>query len=268
MTHIAGRLGGVYTGAAQLIEDCQDAWNEFGYTGSTASAYADGKVGANCARATTDTVGATSILQSETLSNLDLSTYSAACWWARTSLTTAAGDLALLLSESAKVATPAETLLMPILSANAWHHCFGVFSGTAASRNLLISVGLYQVVDLANGTFDIDDVEALKEITGMKSWTLDYTVGVVDTTDFASAGVRDLLPAVSQWSGSFEGYKDGVPLSIGTEYYLTLGESNTDYQGWLGKAVITGAHPNVAFDGSVTYSYDFEGTAALEVPSA
>jgi hypothetical protein len=129
-------------------------------------------------------------------------------------------------------------------------------------------VGLYQVADLADGTFDIDDVEAVAEITGIKSWTLDYTTSIVDVTDFASAGVRDILPAVSQWAGSFEGYKDDVPLTIGSEYYLVLGESNTDYQGWTGKAVITGAHPVTAFDGAVSYSYDFEGTDALAVPAA
>ena len=104
--------------------------------------------------------------------------------------------------------------------------------------------------------------------TGIKSWTLDYTVGIVDTTDFASAGVRDILPAVSQWSGSFEGYKDGVPLSIGSTVTLVFGESTTAGNNWIGKAVITGAHPVTAFDGAVNYSYDYEGTAGLESPSA
>jgi len=176
--------------------------------------------------------------------------------------------LQLLLGETANCASPTETLNIPALTAATWKQCFGIFTGATATRDALISVGLKSAVDLANANFDVDDVEAVAEVTGIKSWTLDATVGVVETTDFASAGVRDVLPAVSQWAGSFEGYKDGVPLSIGTEYYLVMGESNTDYQGWLGKAVITGAHPNVAFDGSVTYSYDYEGTAALETPSA
>jgi hypothetical protein len=266
MAHIAGRIGGVYTGTALLIEDCEDAWAESAYAGSATST-TTGKVGTNCVRATTTSVGATSMLMSEAITK-DASAYHAAMWWARTSTTPTAGQLALRLSEEALCANPAEALNIPALTANVWQRCFGVFAGTTASRNALISVGLYQVADLADGTFDIDDVEALAEVTGIKSWTLDYTTSMVDTTDFASSGVRDILPAVSQWAGSFEGYKDGVPLSIGSEYYLTLGESNTDGQGWLGKAIITGAHPNVAFDGSVTYSYDFEGTDALGTPTA
>ena len=266
MAHIAGRNGGVYTGTASLIDACETTWNEQVVSGVALST-TTGKVGTNCARATTTTVGATTVLMSEAITK-DLSAYHAATWWMRTSLTTASGDLALLLSETANCASPVETLLIPVLTANTWQRCFGVFAGTTASRDTLISVGIYQVTNLDNGTFDVDDVEALAEITGMKSWTLDYTVGVVDTTDFASAGVRDVLPAVSQWAGSFEGYKDGVPLAIGSEYYLVLGESNTDYQGWTGKAVVTGAHPVTSFDGTVNYSYDFEGTDALAVPVA
>lgn len=266
MSHIAGKNGGVYTGTALLIEDCEDTWNEQVVSGVALST-TTGKVGTNCARATTTSVGATTVLMSEAITK-DASAYHAAFWWARTSLTTAAGDLALLLSEAQNCATPAETLLIPALTANTWKQCFGVFAGTTASRDTLISVGLYQVTDLADGTFDVDDVEVVAEVTGIKSWTVDYTIGVVDTTDFADSGVRSILPTVSQWSGSFEGYKDGVPLSIGTEYYLVLGESNTDYQGWVGKAVITSANPVNNFDGTVNYSYSFEGTAGLEVPSA
>lgn len=265
MTHISGILGGVYTGTALLIDDCEDTWAEQVVVGVTLSVQT-GKVGTYCARAATVDVGAT-ILMSEAITK-DASAYHAAFWWARSSITTAAADLQLLLSEAANCATPAETLNIPALTAATWKQCFGIFTGATSTRNALISVGLKSAVDLANGNFDVDDVEAVAEVTGISSWSLDATVSVLDTTDFADTGTRAILPGVSQWAGSFEGLKDGVPLSIGTEYYLVLGESNTAYQGWLGKAVIMGAHPNVAFDGSVTYSYDFEGTASLESPSA
>jgi predicted secreted protein len=107
-------------------------------------------------------------------------------------------------------------------------------------------------------------------VTGIKSWTLDYTVSIVDVTDFASAGVRDILPAVSQWSGSFEGYKDGTAqvLSVSAAVTLTLKETQTGTQVWTGSAYITGVHANTAFDGTVNYAYDYEGTGALTVPTA
>ncbi len=107
------------------------------------------------------------------------------------------------------------------------------------------------------------------EITGVKSWTLDYTVGVVDTTDFSASGTRSVLPSVSQWSGSFEGYKDQTARTLGvtTAVQLTLSETQTGGELWTGSAFITGVHPSVSYDGTVNYAYDFEGTAALTVPT-
>ena len=106
-------------------------------------------------------------------------------------------------------------------------------------------------------------------ITGIKSWTIDYTVGVVDTTDFTASGVRSILPSVSQWSGSFEGYKDGTArvLGVTTAVTLTLKETQTAGEVWSGSAFITGIHPSVAYDGTVNYAYDFEGTSTLTVPT-
>ena len=108
------------------------------------------------------------------------------------------------------------------------------------------------------------------EVTGIKSWTLDYTVSVVDTTDFADAGVRSIVPSVSQWSGSFEGYKDGTAIALGTTNLvaLQLQETQTTAEKWTGNAFITGVHPSVSYDGTVNYAYDFEGTGALVAPTA
>jgi len=263
MAHTSGKNGGVYTGSLE-IEDCEDAWNEHTEAG-VAHSTTTGKVGTNAARETTTTVGI-AVLATEVITK-DLTAYDAVVWWARTSLTTSAGDLQLLLDDTVECGTPLETLNYPALTANTWKQCFAVLSDPSSDGSL-ISVGVKSAVDLADGTFDIDDVRAVAEADGIKSWTLDYTTSTLDTTDFADSGVRSLLPGISQWSGSFEGYKDGVPLSIGSEVYLLFGESNTAYQGWMGKAVITGAHPNVSYDGLVTYSYDFDGTGALEAPSA
>lgn len=113
------------------------------------------------------------------------------------------------------------------------------------------------------------EVDTGSSVTGIKSWTLDYVIAIADTTDFADAGVRTILSTVSQWSGSFEGYKDGTAQVIGTaSVSLTLKETQTATQKWTGTAYITGIHPSVASDGTVNYAYDFEGTGALTVPTA
>ena len=106
------------------------------------------------------------------------------------------------------------------------------------------------------------------DIGGIKSWTIDYTVDMLDTTDFADGNAtnaaRTFKPGLSQWSGSFEGYKDGAPQALGTSstaVTLKLEEDSTYF--WTGSAYITGIHENTAVDGIITISYDFQGTGEL-----
>ncbi len=263
MAHVAGKTGHVY-GNALLIEDCEDVL--VAGTGASSISVVTGKVGTYCVRDTTTTLGASALMMTETIAK-DLTAYDGIYFWFRSSVTTAAGDIALLLDDTAACATPIEVLSLPALTATGWKQCF-VRLATPASDGSLISVGLRQVTDLDDGTFDIDDVEALAELDGMKSWTLDYTADTLESTDFGSSGVKEYIIGGSGWSGSFEGFKDGVPLSIGSEVYLTLGESSTASQNWIGKVIITGTHPNTSADGIVTYGYDYQGTGALEIPSA
>ena len=112
-------------------------------------------------------------------------------------------------------------------------------------------------------------VDAASQVTGIKSWTLDYTADPLETTDFADAGVKSYVVGGTGWSGSFEGYKDGAPLAIaGASVTLKLYESQTANQFWQGSAFIVGIHSSAAIDGVVTYSYDFQGTGALTVAAA
>ncbi len=104
--------------------------------------------------------------------------------------------------------------------------------------------------------------------TGIKSWTLDYTKDVYEGTGFDSAGAKVYTAGLSGWSGSFEGFKDGAPIAIGTAVALELEESSTAGQEWTGSAIITNVSVNTAIDGLVTYSYQFQGTGVLTVATA
>lgn len=106
------------------------------------------------------------------------------------------------------------------------------------------------------------------EVGDCKSWSLDYTVDALETTDFEDDGVRSYVPGCSGWSGSFDQVKDGVPEGIGTLIKLQLKESDTADQLWEGDAIITGVHPSTSFDGIVTYTYDFQGSGALTPAAA
>ena len=109
-------------------------------------------------------------------------------------------------------------------------------------------------------------------MAGVKSWSLDYTVDMLDTTDFADGQTtpypRTFLPGLSTWSGTFETVKCSAPLALFTQVGIELTETTTAGQLWIGNIVLTGIHPTVAADGLVMYSYDFQGTNKLEVASA
>ena len=113
-------------------------------------------------------------------------------------------------------------------------------------------------------------VDSPAEVTGVKSWNLEYSVDVLDTTDFEDAGVSSFIPGKTQWSGSFEGFKDGTPEAITTGASITikLYETQEASEFWTGQAFITAIRPTVDHDGIVSYSYDFQGTGALTVAAA
>ena len=104
-------------------------------------------------------------------------------------------------------------------------------------------------------------------VDGIKSWTVDYVSDALETTDFADSGLKTYIAGISGWSGSFEGFKDGAPTSIGSEIALILSASTAATQDYTGQAILTGSHETVSVDGVVSISYDFQGTSTLNVPT-
>ena len=108
-------------------------------------------------------------------------------------------------------------------------------------------------------------VDTGSAVAGIKSWTIDYNSDALETTDFADAGVKSYIIGGSGWSGTFEGYKDGVPQTLaGAAVTLSLYEDNTYL--WTGSAYITGISATTSADGIVSYSYTFQGTGSLTTP--
>jgi hypothetical protein len=268
MAKIHGKGGDVYASAV-VVEDCEDAWAEGGAdAGSTASTTA-GKVGTNAARATTVSVGASAILMNEAIGSTDYSAYTAAVLWARSSVASiAAGDLQLRVDDTAQTASPLESLdLGAMTTADTWYRHLKKFT-TPANLTAVISVGLGQVNDLADGTFDVDDVRFVKQIAGINAWSISYAGDVAETTDFAASGVRSYIAGPTGWSGSFSGYKDGAPLGIDTEVVMAFQEGTGTGQSYIGNVIITNLTDDVSSDGAITYSYTFNGTGDLQVPTA
>jgi len=103
-------------------------------------------------------------------------------------------------------------------------------------------------------------------VAGIKSWTIDYNSDALETTDFGDSGVKSYIIGGSGWAGTFEGYKDGAPQGLaGASVTLSLYEDVTYL--WTGAAFITGISASTAHDGIDAYSYTFQGTGALTVPT-
>lgn len=267
MARLVGKNGNVYVGVT-TIDDCDDAWNEQVDADVTASLdNSDYKVGTGSAKfACADGLANGDIIASEAIS-ADLSACSAVMFFIKSSVNiTTAGNLQLLLDEHAMCASPL-ALDIPALTANTWKFCR--VEAALTDYSAAISVGLKLNAN-DPGAFNlwIDSIQAAKAVAGMKSWKLDMTVDIVDTTGFDSGGYRTFASVLKSWSGSFEGFKDGAPLTIGSVVGLELRESATATQQYRGTAIITGSHPSVAVDGMNLIAYDFTGVGAIEIATA
>jgi len=265
MARLAGKTGNVYV-ASMLIEDCEDAWNEQVIGDVTPSAdTGDYKVGSASAKFVVADGFGTGIIGSEVVSK-DLSDYETIMAWVKSSANLDADDWAIMLDDSANLASPLVDASIPALTADVW--TFIKISADLSGCSAIISVGLYQNVDKGAMSFWIDQLAAAKKIAGIRSWSLDLHYDALDSTGFDSSGVKEFLPALSGWSGRFSGLKDGAPLTIGSVVGLELQESATATQQFRGVAIITDLTPEISHDALVGYSYTFQGVHALEIATA
>lgn len=270
MAHLAGKTGNVYV-APQLLEDCEDAWDvDGGATATSAAVDTDAKVGTYSVKIVVP-VGSLNgdILAHEVITLVDIATaaYTHLMYWAKSSVgITTAGDIQIGVSETEHLGGSPVYTNVPVLTANTWKYCFTTI--TTTGLDAVISVGAKLTAN-DPGAFNLylDDIRAAKTIAGINTWSLDYTSDALETTDFGATGTKEYIVGGSGWSGSFAGYKEGTPLSIGEIYGVELAESATITEMWLGNIIITGVHPSVGFDGTVNYSYDFTGTGVLTCAS-
>jgi len=124
-----------------------------------------------------------------------------------------------------------------------------------------------QIAGKAGSVYLTTTAATVVVVNGIKSWTLDYVMDALETTDFGDSAHRTYLPGLDGWSGSFEGYKDGAPIALGAVTVLDLRQSADSTQKYTGAAIITGAHASVAVDGIAGISYDYQGSGLLTVPT-
>lgn len=270
MARVVGYGGAVYA-AKQTVEDCEDAWNESVDGDVTATLEtSDVKVGSGSCKLV-QAAGLTNgdVMATEVVALGDISDYELLMCWAKSTVTVASGTYRLLLDNHASCASPEVECDIPALTANTWKYCqCAVASGAFSGATAVISVGVeLQANDPGAATLYLDHIQAAIEVAGIRAWNIDVVANVQDSTGFSDGQNKVFTVTQKEWSGSFEGFKDGAPLAVGTVIGLELQESSTSTQQWRGTAIITNCRPSSSVDGLVMYAYDFQGIHALEVPT-
>ncbi len=270
MSRLAGKTGNILVGS-DLIFNCETAFNEQVIANVTASlsdtdVLGGYKVGNGSSKFAVAAAFATGLIGSKAISSIDLSSDTELMFWVKSDVALNAGDWQILLDNTALCPSPVVSLDIPALSANTW--TFVKIAANLSGCGAIISVGLSQVVDKGSMNFWVDEIRAAKAVPGMKSWTLDYLFDNLDVTGFDSGSWRQYVPLISYWSGSFEGFKDGAPLTIGAVVAVELQESATATQQYRGSAIVKGLHTKTNIDGVVSYSYDFQGIHSLVIASS
>ena len=107
-------------------------------------------------------------------------------------------------------------------------------------------------------------------VSGVKEWSVDYTVDMLDITEFAESAptYKSYLPIIKGSTGSIVGnHTDGdTGLTLGTAYNLfLLAHSGRAY---YGSAYITNKGVSITVDGEANTTYSFEFTGKVYVLGA
>ena len=122
--------------------------------------------------------------------------------------------------------------------------------------------------------FSTDGV-TYSEVGRCTSASLSVSMETRDTSNKDSAGWRELLEGQKSWSlsgdglvtyniASADGYSDlwGY-LTARSKLYVKFGSTTTDEKYYSGQGFLTSLDQEAGMEDNVTYSFSFEGTAAL-----
>ena len=130
----------------------------------------------------------------DSITSKNISGYDYIEMWVKSTVATSAGNLKLLLDDSASCASPLETLSIPALSADTWTFVRMQLS-TPELDTAIISIGLEYDSDLGACTIHIDDIVAVANDTA--EWaTLDRRLWKIDKEARDLILVRDGQDAI------------------------------------------------------------------------
>ena len=103
-------------------------------------------------------------IATDSIASKNISGYDYIEFWVKSTVATSAGNLKILLDDTASCASPLETLSVPALSADTWTFC-RVALANPETDTAIISVGLEYDADIGAVTVWLDDINAVKNDT-------------------------------------------------------------------------------------------------------
>jgi hypothetical protein len=147
------------TSIDHLIHNCDDAWDELVDADVTASADTSyKKEGAACLKLVVAAgCGAGDILATDSITSLDISDCNEVVFWVHSTVALDAGDIQLLLDNSASCASPLESLDLPAIVANTDTRV-ALTLANPQTDTAIVSVGLKMIVDKGAFTLYADNI--------------------------------------------------------------------------------------------------------------
>lgn len=224
-----------------LLDDCEDTWLEHTDADITQSIVA-GQVG-NALRLAVASGASAGDFVSEAIPSTDISGYGKIKMRIRSSVGTSAGDLQLLLDNTAAVASPVHTLNIPGLTANTWTTVELAYTATTGS-DAIISIGMKYTVDIGAANVDIDDIWAVESAEPAVSTNGIRLMEVKADANIAQVSVVDITSAIN--STLYTVQINGVDVTYTSDASATEGEIALGLVAAVNASVAPGVTPVTA----------------------
>jgi len=176
------------------IHDCDTVWDELvdGDVTATRDTTLVKEGNASLKLVVAAGAGAGDILATEDISSADLTQDDQLEVWIYSSVALDAGDLQVLLDNTAQCASPLEELDIPATTANTWtRHIISL--ANPSSDSAIISVGIKMVTDKGAFTLYVDDIKTVASGSRIyKTLNPDYWSIVRDTTNYLKLSLNGL----------------------------------------------------------------------------
>ena len=217
------------------LDDADDVWDDPGANLTLSTELVDKKEGTGSVKIDVDSAFTTGLIGSEDISpTVDLSNYDSIAFWLKSTVTTSAGQLQLVIDDDTGCGSASESIDIPVLTANVWKDVkLGITAGTTRTAIACVGLNVATNLDSASSTkINIDDVEVQGQVTSLvilvansvKGEPIDLTEpsdadndGIADTEDrrhkvLVSYNDDVQLKSDMYWTKNFVGADDGDDL--------------------------------------------------------